>query len=353
MIHKVAAIYRAALAALDEAVTHPAQRAEMLTLAKGFAAGTGDPGSTDFLSAALSLTPLQQGEMLWRINKSQVDPIVRARVADGLARRARLLSSLPDPQASNEATQFANTGIAHIPALVSPIEAAEIVAYLKTCSKLKREGPLLRHDRADVARAPHAFRIATDARVLEIAHQHLGAPPTVMQIDAWLSEPGEGHGAEIFHRDRDDFRACKLFVYLTDVSGDSGPHIFVRTTHRPDAIIETLRTHGIDVANARKFFTGDGRHVAGHIEKLFGTDVLEVTGPAGTSFLENTYAFHRGKPAGGRSRYLFQVMYALVPYPARLESWRRTDLSALPPDSASDARAREAVRLAVADRPAS
>jgi hypothetical protein len=279
------------------------------------------------------------------------DPALRAQLADAITAKGRLALSHPEAEFSETAAQFAANGIAPLPDLVSPAEAAEILEYLKNCSDVVSEDSVRYHRLKDVVRAPHVFRIATDPRVLSVAHSHLKFPPTVVEMSAWRSLPeGNPVGAQVFHRDRDDFRACKLFVYLNDVKETDGPHIVVRGSHRADAVAATLAAKGVPLKKLGAFFTGNGRDIASVIEQVFGPDVIELTGPPGTAFLENTYAFHRGKIPTQGARYILQVLYAVIPYPSRLTAWSDTALHILPPDCAREPRARAALRLAVGER---
>jgi hypothetical protein len=151
---------------------------------------------------------------------------------------------------------------------------------------------------ADLLDCPHLLEGANDPRVLEAAAAYLGARPTLSALRAWWSLPhGEApRHAELFHRDADDLRFLKLFVYLTDVDGGSGPHVFVRGSHRLDLLTERRRFSDSEVAEA----FGDARTVS-------------IGGPAGTSFLAVTYGIHRGLPPAQRPRLVFQALYTLQP----------------------------------------
>jgi len=221
-----------------------------------------------------------------------------------------------------------------------------MLAHFNGCADLEREETVLHHRTVDVLNAPHVVRIATDGRVLSLAEQHLGMPPTIVQITAWWSLPEREspYGAQIFHRDRDDFRACKLFVYLNDVSADDGPHIFATGTHRLDGVKKALAAKGVPPDAIGDYFAGDGRGVDGSIDDIFGEAVCEVTGAAGTAFLENTYGFHRGKVPKSGARCILQILYAAIPYPHRLKHAANAPPVSLPPDKESDAIARFAAR---------
>jgi len=154
-------------------------------------------------------------------------------------------------------------------------------------------------DGAALLKVPEILRLANDPDVLAIVQRLFGAKPTAM-LNAWWSSPAEGppEEAELFHRDKDDWRFLKLFVYLTDVDEDAGPHVYVPGSHRYTGP-EFRRQRRYDDAEVIRTF-GAGR-------------IHSFIGPRGTSFLENTYGLHRGRPLLRGRRLIFQVVYSLLP----------------------------------------
>ena len=77
---------------------------------------------------------------------------------------------------------------------------------------------------------------------------------------------------------------------------DAGPHIFAAGSHNRDVLTEIRR------------FTDD------EVEEAVGRDNIQrLCGPAGTTFIENTYGLHRGLPPRIRPRLVFQPLYSLRP----------------------------------------
>ena len=166
-----------------------------------------------------------------------------------------------------------------------------------------------------ILRAPHVLSIANDSDVLAAVSQALGAKPIISSLIAWWSipHPGEARQAELFHRDVDDWRFIKLFVYLTDVDVDSGPHAYVPGSHRSAGLREIRRYSDAEV------------------EAAYPGQTLIITGKAGSAFLENTQGLHRGIPPRSRQRLLFQVIYSLSksPYGPPRPLARRADFAEL------------------------
>ncbi len=172
----------------------------------------------------------------------------------------------------------------------------------------KSEGSLDHFDTDAVLSLESLRAIALHPHVTLAAAMHIGAPPKIIDVSAWWSRPlKEGEqpdGAQSWHRDVDDWRACKLFVYLTDVGPDDGPHQFVPGSHRFSYFTER------DMAPERYFYNG-GRE-PGVAEVVDCLPRVEITGPAGTMFIANTYCLHRGKVPTRNPRLLFQVCYGLM-----------------------------------------
>ncbi|MGH7308106.1 MAG: hypothetical protein ACREK6_05365 [Candidatus Rokuibacteriota bacterium] len=154
-----------------------------------------------------------------------------------------------------------------------------------------------------VLNCPHVLSVANSDFVIRTATRYLGCLPTISTLRIWWLFPGSrlGASAPSFHRDRDDWRCLKLFVYLTDVDETSGPHHFVRGSHRTQPELF--------------WCTYDAKT----LEKAFGRDAMcVITGTAGTAFLEATIGLHAGPIPIRQPRLVLQVGYTLLPRFSRL-----------------------------------
>lgn len=160
------------------------------------------------------------------------------------------------------------------------------------------------YEREDLVKNPLILKLANDPAVLKIAQEFLGAKPTISNINIWWSFPDKkkAEEAQNFHRDVDDFRFCKLFVYLTDVTETTGPHVYVKGTSNSPKL--------------RKI----RRYADEEIEGAFGKDnIIEFVRPAGSCFMVDTYGFHKGLLPRNGKRLLLQFQYSLNPI--RIESY--------------------------------
>jgi hypothetical protein len=149
----------------------------------------------------------------------------------------------------------------------------------------------------DFISIPALLSAVNDPGILSIAQNHLGGAPTLSDVKMWWSLLREGRGKENqqFHRDVDDYRFCKLFIYLTDVDGDRGPHVYVPRTSSSEACQE------------------DRRYEDEEITKQFGGTWVTLVGPKGTAFLVNTYGLHKGLAPKTGERLIFVAQFSLLP----------------------------------------
>ena len=152
----------------------------------------------------------------------------------------------------------------------------------------------------EVIRAPHLLEIANHPDILQAAELYLGCKPVIDNIGAAWSFPGRNtaKGVQRFHRDFDCARCFKLFIYLTDMDEQSGPHVYVRGSHRSPIL---------DSGKAQ---------TDAQIAESFGEDaIMAITAPAGSWFLEDVYGFHKGLLPISKPRLLVAIEYNLYPSP--------------------------------------
>jgi hypothetical protein len=137
------------------------------------------------------------------------------------------------------------------------------------------------------------------ADILRLASAFLGCKPTLCSIGVRWSFPGSESPdmTQAFHRDPDDWRFLKLFVYLTDVDDDEGgPHIYVAGSH-----------------NTRRSLRSK-TYAREQLEAQFGKQNMRaIVGARGTTFVADTSGIHAGIPPQRAPRLLLQAQYSILP----------------------------------------
>jgi hypothetical protein len=261
----------------------------------------------------------QMSDPRWRRfywQRNFMRPERRERVSDRIARRRAEPADVSAEAAANAAV-LRRDGLVDLGRLLSEAQCQELRAYFsekEVVDTYREEHPPFRphdaarhpdchvayHSHEDVLGAPYLLDIANDPRILGALHQYFGCVPTISFMTAWWSYPTElgPQQAENFHRDVDDWSFIKLFVYLTDVGAENGPHVYVRTSASSNRLSEIRRFRDEEIVEA------------------FGEDKLAVqTASAGSGFLENTFGFHKGTQPERGVRLMFQAVYSLNPLP--------------------------------------
>ncbi len=213
------------------------------------------------------------------------------RVVATLDREGIALLERPLPQAACLALEaFARTTAA------LPIGGRSKVLY-------EREAPsALRYDfeEADILRSAEACRICFDGTLARIAAAYFRCQPIYDFAAMWWSTPcgpkDYSSAAQKFHFDMDRLFFLKFFVYLTDVTPDSGPHVFVAGSHRRKP------------AALRKDRRYEDAEVAAHYP---AQAIRSVCGRRGTIFAADTRALHKGEPVLQGERLVLQVEFAI------------------------------------------
>lgn len=146
------------------------------------------------------------------------------------------------------------------------------------------------------------LRIALDQQLLEVVSGYLGLWPCLHSVGAWLNYPTDAlpELSQLWHRDPEDLKLLKAFIYLTDVEEDCGPFTYIPGTQPFGPGNEALGTL------KRKQRLSDEIMAAALPREAWRV----CTGKAQTLILADTVGYHRGgKPAPGRHRILITFTY--------------------------------------------
>lgn len=243
-------------------------------------------------------------------------PVLRSGVVAGIRlavnARHRRLSQPPSVPAQAALKALRSEGLAFVPSPLSAEQIDEVLAFLKTVPAAQGSSgrPVTAestgvssavYDLPTILACPHLLQAMNHPDMLQVATGFLGCKPTLSGAGLRWSFPSEDPNAievQQFHRDAEDWKILRLFIYLTDVHPDCGPHQFVRRSHRSGGRLRL------------KPYTDR------FIDEHYGRDKVEtIHGPRGTAFMGDMWGVHRGVPPSARPRLLFNCTYALTGTP--------------------------------------
>ncbi|MDP1878053.1 MAG: phytanoyl-CoA dioxygenase family protein [Actinomycetota bacterium] len=150
---------------------------------------------------------------------------------------------------------------------------------------------------------PEVQEFATDPGMATVAQRYLGQPVLMDEVAFWWTTTQRAEDADVnaqlFHQDRDRLSFLKFFIYLTDVTPDTGPHVYLKGSHR--SIPWSLR--------------GDGRKTDDLVRRAgLWDNVTELCGPAGTIMGVDTIGLHKGKTPIASDRLALENEFSTTLY---------------------------------------
>ncbi len=271
--------------------------------------------------------------LVWRAHRAGLGWLLKAGLsfwhAEEKARRREIAGRLPsDPEAQRVADELRRDGWAMVTgfadrSLLEALRAAS-EARVRRAHELERTQTLnqksfwvrlLDEDLVD-GRLPSDsifVRFAMQRGIVDVLTRYLRELPMLTDMYLTLSREAttELGYSQLWHRDYDDTRTLKVFVYLSDVHDTrDGPFTFLPGPHS-DRIGFTVRSH---LADAKVFSRADR------------TAVREMLGAAFTVFIcETSRCLHMGsRIAPGHSRLMYAATYVPAPmtYPAYVPKFR-------------------------------
>lgn len=145
--------------------------------------------------------------------------------------------------------------------------------------------------------------VLLDPLFVQAAARYLGTVPILDVLGLWwhtgFAKVPDSEAAQLFHFDMDRIKWLKIFIYMTDVSEESGPHCFVASSHRSGGIPkELLKFHYARLTDEQ-------------VVAECGRDRLRTfTGRRGTVILEDTRGLHKGQHVESGDRLMFQSQFS-------------------------------------------
>lgn len=192
------------------------------------------------------------------------------------------------------------------PCVLRPMSTSADAREPRLVDRYDREHPQgVRYDfRAqDVIDNLDVQQLMTDKSLIGVAQGYLRCKPIFDVTTMWwhtaYSKQPDKDAAQFWHFDMDRIKWLKFFIYLTDVSPESGPHCFVAGSQRTGGIPRQLRDKGY----AR---LTDEEVAACYAPERF----IEFTAPRGTVLAEDTRGLHKGKHVASGDRLVLQLQFS-------------------------------------------
>ena len=190
---------------------------------------------------------------------------------------------------------------------------SELQAYADTLNKRKEDEdvslvkPFLRYlwDKTPTLTLANPFhRLVLDPKIIDVANSYIGMFTNFYILMLNVTVP-VGHDAKTiisqrWHRDHEDKKLCKLFLYLNDVDEQAGPFIYV-----PYSKYETKWGTIFPQQVPKGVYPRDGE-----VEKIIPAgEIKKMTGMAGTLLWCDTSGLHKGGHAFSKERLMLTAGY--------------------------------------------
>ena len=180
--------------------------------------------------------------------------------------------------------------------------------YKKSYSN-KYESFKYSYSRAKLIESKVIRKILQNNNYLFIAYNYFKNRPYFSNIDMWWStargkkptikSETTNKSAHFFHFDLDRPKWLKLFIYLSDVDNESGPHEYVEGSHNVYSKPKKILSKGYT------------RISSNEIKKFYKKNkIKKILGKKGTMFIADTSSFHRGIPPQKKNRLILVIEYS-------------------------------------------
>jgi len=157
-----------------------------------------------------------------------------------------------------------------------------------------------------VEQCPAVMKLRNDEALHSIASAYLGQKAIIMRTRMWWSFPADRiseadlHQAaqNRFHFDIDGWRTLKFFFYLTPADEGSGPHQYIRGSHRRRRLQDQFSpTTGRPTPQLESYYPRE--------------DFVTVTGERGFGFAEDPFVFHTGSVCRDHPRLMLEIGFGV------------------------------------------
>lgn len=191
------------------------------------------------------------------------------------------------------------------PAIVRPMDGE--VKSIEPKLDLYQEGKskAVRYDySSEVLLAnPSVQALLADRSILALAEMYLDARPRADVLSMWWHTNFHGRpdseAAQYYHFDLDRLKWLKVFIYLTDVGPNDGPHSFIEGSHGRGGIPQHILNKGYVRLTDEEVLAEYG-----------AAKEITFSAPKGTIIVEDTRGLHKGNAVSGNARLILQLQFS-------------------------------------------
>lgn len=144
-------------------------------------------------------------------------------------------------------------------------------------------------------------KLALDPKILQAVAGYMGMWPMLHAVGSWVNFPThqDAHHSQLWHRDPEDLKTLKVFIYLDPVGPDNGPFNYIPKTQPfgRDCEVEPQHEH------VRRVLDGEMDR------SLPQERWVQCTGKARTMIIADTVGYHRGGHVQTGQRLLITFTY--------------------------------------------
>ncbi|RYD59429.1 MAG: hypothetical protein EOP56_00765 [Sphingobacteriales bacterium] len=149
------------------------------------------------------------------------------------------------------------------------------------------------------------LKVVLNNKLAGIVDSYLGLQSHFRYCDIWQTFVAEGAPvrSQNWHRDPEDLRLVKVFIYLSDVDETAGPFFYAKGSHTKGRNFKDPAWYKEEGRNANRSSDED-------VEKIIAKkDWLTATGKEGTVILADTRGLHKGGFATHKERIMYNAMF--------------------------------------------
>ena len=143
------------------------------------------------------------------------------------------------------------------------------------------------------------LKIVKNEKFTAIARNYFGCEPYLKGVGMWWStdilKQADSDSAQMFHFDLDAIKWLKIFIYITDVDLNNGPHVYVAKTHKPFG-----KSYDLLMRGYKRIPDKDIK------ERYDESEIITLCGKSGTTIIGDTNCFHKGLPPKNGKRLIFE-----------------------------------------------